>query len=529
MQPTRFTERQGLQRGEARPFNWCRPTRAREDTDMTVDRNTVRKGPRLGLYAIALVSAASVPVHADSHLELQQVRTSVSTYDLSEGGTLDALGALSAALEERLDDRDVEREARFLRAAVSADLLFVATYRADDTVRERLCALWGSDGSDLRQRIDEALSASDGIYREPAQRMVRRLSLIDNTGRMKWDELGHATGSWRQAATIRKAARALDQGDGSQLLSTLGKDPCEGVARGCTPLFMPFDTASRQRMAGLRSLGAAMAGLRRAEREGDPLARLIKDDVRADFAAIRALSVRPSPRLREGVKVDAELANVEPVPVGLLVHVTEEVVEYGYLPTVRLDDDGELVASSVGAPTLPELASVSLPRHYRPYMRPISDVVDAFRSNEGSDMVVGVTTDHDVPAHVVGRVLISLRRAGLDRAAMVARGAEGVALGVPLRVVVGSEAESMRPRPDVQVRVRLGGYSLKLGAWSLDIPRVKREAGFRFDTDSLQQRVSRRKIRSAAVSFMGDVAVGNVMAAMWRVAPASDRLNVVMP
>lgn len=489
----------------------------------------MRKGKCLGFYAIMLVGIAGVPVRADNHIELQQVRRSVAAYSLGEGGTLDTLEALSAALNGGIDDHDVEREVRFLRAAVSADLLFVATFRADDTVRERLGDLWGSDGSDLKQRIERSLAQADGIYRGPAERMARRLSLIDNTGRMKWDELANATGTWREAALIRKAATDLEQGDGSAVLAALGQDPCRSVARGCDALFMPFDAASRRRMAGLRGLGAAMAELRRAQREGDPLAGLIMADVSADFESLRTLSVRPSPRLREGVKVDAELAKVEPVPVGLLVHVTKEVIEYGYLPTVKLDEQGELVATSVGTPMLPELASVSLPTQYRPYMKPLKDIVGALQAREGADIAVGVTTDHAVPAHVVGRVFLSLRRAGHERAAIVARDADGVALGVPLRVVVGPEVDSMRPRPDVQVRVRLGGYSLKLGSWSLDIPRVRRETGFRFDTDSLQQRVSRRRIRSAAVSFMGDVAVGNVMAAMWRVAPDADRLNLVMP
>lgn len=476
---------------------------------------------------LVLICAPAVSAHAEGGLALQEVRTSVASYDLGAGGTLDTLATLTAALADGVREPDVEREVRFLRAAVSADLLFVATYRADDRVRERLSALWGSDGGDLTQRIADALAAADGIYRDPARRMARRLSLVDATGRIRWEALKDASGSWREAALLRRAAEGLKSRGAEQVLEGLADDPCAGVAGGCETLFMPFDAVSRRRMAGLRELGAAMASLRRAEAAGDPLAQLIADDVALDFASVRQLSFRPSPRLREGVRVDAELAKVVPVSIDLLIHVTDDGVEYGYIPRISVDAAGELIATSPGKPSLPAVASVPLPSRYRPYMRPLPAVVEALRV-QAADAKVGVTTDHAVPAHVVGRVFLSLRRAGHESAAMLGRGKQGIALGVPLRVVVGTEADSMR-RPDVQVRVRLGGYSLKLGGWQLDIPRVRRDTVLHFDTDSLQRKVSRRRIRSAAVSFMGNVAAGNVVAAMWRIAPDADRLNLVMP
>ncbi|MDD9943010.1 MAG: hypothetical protein OXU20_18360 [Myxococcales bacterium] len=483
------------------------------------------------LAAVLVVLCGRGGARAEGVELLQRVRLGVASYELTEGGVVSIIAELTDFLERASDeDQNLVREVAFLRAAASADLLFIAAYTGDDGLRSRLAEAWHYPES-LRADVLAALRQADGIYQPPARRIERAMALIASDGELAEDGIGGVSGSWRDIMRLRQGAMALDSAAGpEQVLSTLGKDPCAGIEGGCDELFMTFDGHSRAALAGLQGLGKAMGRLRAAREQGDPLVGALAEDLERNYARIARVELRLRPMLRPGAHVEAEGDKLGRVPVDLLVLLYEDSLQYGYVPRVSLDQDGKLATHASAVPSLPKTKSVRYPAEFRPFMRPISVVVDALRSDDvdPSTMAVGVTVAPGVPSHILGRALLSLRRAGFDKPAIIGPGQRGGPQGVPLRVMAASEVEALRPQPQVLLRVRLGGYSLRMGFGLMDIPRIRGDKGFSFDTAALEDRVSRRKIRSAAVSFMGNVAVENLLAAVWRVAPEGNSLNFVV-
>lgn len=486
-----------------------------------------------GLMVFLVLLCGQAPVEADSEVMLQRVRLSVAKYDLADGGIMQVLGEMAEALRQSDNSESVQREMQFLHGAVSADMLFLSAYRNDDGLRAQLIENWSSDAARIKADIVTSLQTCQGIYREPAQRIIRRLAIIADDGSLNWESLANASGSWRDIALLRVAAKAVTDGETNAVLRRFGKDPCADIKGGCNPLFMTYDGESRATMAGLLGLGQAHTRLSLAEQQGDPLSAALTEEIEADYASVATVSLRLVPMVRSGARAETKEARPNRVPVDLLVHLSAEYLEFGYVPRVRLNDKGELESVVDREPALPRMARVDYPKSFRPFMRPISEFVDALqdRGEIAQDVSVGVSAEPGLESHILGRVFLSLRRVGFDQAAVIGRGQEGLAFGIPLRVLAGEEADQMQPKPDIEVRVRLGGYSLKLPNGLVnDIPRVRYDdKGYRFDTETLYRQVRNRKIRSAAVSFMGTVAVENLMAAMWRVAPEQSALNLVMP
>ena len=82
--------------------------------------------------------------------------------------------------------------------------------------------------------------------------------------------------------------------------------------------------------------------------------------------------------------------------------------------------------------------------------------------------------------------------------------------------------------PDLKLRVRLGGYSLDVGHGVTDIPRIRDESGLHFDVTALRARAAARTPRSAAGSFMPDVATEQVLLALLQIAPSKSPIDLVI-
>ena len=491
----------------------------------------MRKWRFLLLAAALVVLCAQPSARAHSEDALQSVRLRLSSYDLGEDGIIRVLEELPHFVAKLPDkDETIAHEVRFLRAAVTADLMFAAAYTGDEQLRARLNAVWHTPTS-LIGAVNAELEAAGGIYRAPALRIAHSLQLLGSDGQLTAGEVPAAGGSRRDMLLLRRGAAALNGASAPEaVLAELGQDPCAHPQEPCAPRFQPLDKQSRLALAGLLELGQAVARLRSARAQGDPLVDVLAAGFELDFERIQGVQLRLRPRLAPDRHVQAEGNKPKPLPIDLLLTLTDSAVHYGHVPRVQLNARGQLQTCMSPDPTLPTTHTVRFPKTLPSAMQPIPELVDALSADvlDQSGRTVGITAAKGVQAHLLGRVMLSLRKVGYERTAAVGASSNGDTQSVALRILVAREANALRPAPQVQLRVRLGGYTVNMGRNTLDIPRVREAGGFRFDTDSLTRSLGRRAIRSAAVSFMGAVAVEDLLAALWRVSPTDEALSLIV-
>jgi hypothetical protein len=171
---------------------------------------------------------------------------------------------------------------------------------------------------------------------------------------------------------------------------------------------------------------------------------------------------------------------------------------------------------------------VAFPTTFAPSIRPISELAASLEAaiGEHRDVSVALGATPDAPAHLIARVLHSVRGAGAHAAWLLARSQDGAAMAVPMEVVT---TEDPTKPASLYLRIRLGGYTVKMGNQEGDIPRVKLEDGWRFDLASLDAAVAGRTVNTAEVSFMGDLAAQHLVEAAFRVAPENNALRLVIP
>jgi hypothetical protein len=326
---------------------------------------------------------------------------------------------------------------------------------------------------------------------------------------------------------LRSLARALRDGaDPMQLLGALGSDPCaEG---SCEGIHAQLDPESRRAADALRAAGEAVEALRRAARAGDPFARELAGEVEAAALTLRGVALTPVPRLPAGVDLPL-VAQGAPARPDMVLIVGERSLRYGFAPRLQLADGGEVALTTPHEPTLPATKELPLPASFRPYMTPMEAVTQLLDRHdaEGQKLTVAVGATDDAQAHLLGRVLLSLRQSGRDGAWLLARSEGDFARGARV-ALVSKRSDDLRDAP-LRVRVRLGGYSLHVGGDYHDIPRIRDDQGLRFDLVTLERELSSQHVARADVSFMADVASGNLTPAVFGVARRSDAVRLVFP
>jgi hypothetical protein len=489
--------------------------------------------PRAALIALCLTLAMSTIASGRAHAALPgllAIRAALEHYriDGSAGDTLAVLTQLSHALAGNELDGKGKLEARFLRAAVGTDILVLARGRRDPALEQALARALQTQQA-LPALLDSELAiCATGVYRSLAQQMRGTLALLAANDAPTRALIDGAAGSQRDLLFVRAAVNALEGRDDEAALAALaplGSDPCS--AKVCPAPYDRFVPAARAGVAAFADAGAALERLRAGAAAGDPLALAAQ----ADFAALRnslhARSLLPPALLADAAAwTRADGAALTPTP-ELLVVVSAHGVRYGFASRVRLDEQGALEASSRQEPTWPQLTEIPFVRELHPWIEPVPELV-AFvqRVQKDGPIVAAVSAEPGTTAHVLAHMLLSWKRAGGADVLLLASGATA---GRAQLVQLWSEAETGHEAP-LGVRVRLGGYSLKQGeAPTLDIPRVRTDAGWHFDTDTLDTQMHAQRYPAARVSFMADVAADDFVAAVLHVASACDTVAVALP
>jgi hypothetical protein len=164
-----------------------------------------------------------------------------------------------------------------------------------------------------------------------------------------------------------------------------------------------------------------------------------------------------------------------------------------------------------------------------PYARPIDELVSQAKQlrNNATQWSVGVAVAPGTPTLLWARVLVSLVKAGASQLFVIGRTPQGAFVSAPVHLVQMGYAEPV-PNTELKLRVRLGGYTVKLPDATQDIPRFQDETGYHFDQEGLRRSLSARKLRTAAVSYMGDVAVEQLVWALFCVPPLGQPVELII-
>jgi hypothetical protein len=462
--------------------------------------------------------------------ELDAARRSLVRYELGPSGTLSVLSELSALVARPELAPKPRQEARFLRAAVAGDLLVLARLRHDSALQPALERALGVASGSAFAYIDAELATFSGMnYAGIAAELRREFALAREPRAASLARFQGMSGSQRDLLFLDAVAEAAGGGhEPLGMLASYGEDPCAGVP-ACPAEYAAFDRRGRMAVAALAEAGRAMIRTRAAVDAGDPLAVTAAMEFAELSAALSKLELRPWPAFA----CDACSGSEAPAESGpdLVITVVDKGVRYGFVPRVRLLPTGQLESFGATEPVLPAVADLPFRSAMPPfYIRRMPELVDWLRAtlDEGPDRKIAITAEVGVPSHMLGRALASLKAAGRDEAVLIGRACDGVLRAETIRIVSKEETEAAPA--ELSLRVRLGGYSLRLPerANTQDIPRVRDAQGLRFDTAALSAQLGERSFVSSEVSFMFDVPSDQLTAALLAVAPKSRSLELLL-
>ncbi|MCG8557339.1 MAG: hypothetical protein MJD61_18935 [Proteobacteria bacterium] len=465
----------------------------------------------LATQLLVAVASANGPV-------LERARVGLARYDLQGDRTVGMLQELSEFLVGDAPQRAL-LEARYIRAVATIDMLVAARVRSDSELEAKLAAVFAVSPQQLLPKLQQELDEVDrGVYRVSVQEARPVLSLLTGQEAAFFHPRGPRRDLLLAHSVVTKDATL-------QSLASAAPDPCP-EQRSCAPPYAGLDAPSRRTLAFLQEADRALRRVKRATSQGDPLGRALAREIENASARLRSLEV-PINASPEALTASA-FGRTEPVRGDVLVRVSAKELSYGFAPSARLGDDGTILFSAPGQPRLPARRVVRLPRDFKPWIGPIAEVERALRpSLSESTLTVGVSVVGSLKAHVLARVLLSLRRAGGTDLRLMGRTKDGALAGVPVRVVWGKEIKEL-PESALGLRLRLGRFSLRKAQTSIQIERIRVDGRRRFDFETLAAKVGRPP-RSASLSFMANAPAGTLVTSAFHIVPKRGPVTLLVP
>jgi hypothetical protein len=364
---------------------------------------------------LLVLVAMGTCLHATSALaqrvpakELREARDRLRDYEPDTA--LDVLASLSRFLAAPGDRRATQdrHEGRFLRAVTAADLLLLSGRPGFGLLDGRVAAALGVPAEALREHLEQELGALEfgrfrPIVEDARAALASRADDADESGR----------GPRLDLQRLTRVAAALKAEDPVEALARIARDPCEPGP--CEDSAYALSARSRRALSAFQTGLQAAARLDLAADYGDPFSRAAEHEVEALGAElVRArLHLRPRPEAGLGGLEGRRDADVF-VTITARGFVVQSAVDYGLrggvVRVVSPDGCGRRVeipfSSAIGKriAAVTELAR-ALPR--------------------GCGESVAVAGEDEVEAHLVLRVLESVRSAGLKFAGLAGVDAGG--------------------------------------------------------------------------------------------------------
>jgi hypothetical protein len=450
---------------------------------------------------------------------LLSARAALSHYDLRPTGTTTQLAALGRYAREHAGERESD-EAKFLQAAVASDLWFVAEITEDPQLKAAILGSLGVEESALQEHLARALrECAHGVYLQAAE---QALAAIQGST----DAVDRATHDTRSDTLLLRSAANKLAGEASLgELAALGRDPC--AAAGCAPAYADLDARARRAVWYLEQVYAADQRLQSAAKNGDPLADALLPSVAVLRGKLQSRRVQLSMHITPELSANTPDTHGKLPLLDALFFMRGMDVLYAQLPSAQLGDQGVTRVDAEHAP--PKLQALVTLKDAVPYARPIDELVTQAKQlrNGAAQWTVGMAVTPGTPTLLWARALVSLVKAGASRIFVVGRGEHDALTSVQVHLVQMGYAEPV-PNTELKLRVRLGGYTVKLPDVTQDIPRYQDDTGYHFDQAGLVRALSPRKLRTAAVSYMGDVAVEQLIWALFSVPSLPQPLELII-
>jgi hypothetical protein len=472
-----------------------------------------------GLTMLLLASGWTGTAMADppTSPDLLAARRELASYDL-HGGTLEVIRSLGEAM--RTHEGANQREARFLRAVATTDLLLVARGHHEPERFAEIAAAFGVEESALYAELDRELARLEMVVYAEVARDCRWALRVIRSEHVAPEVLRDGEGERRDVLYVNAVVDALGEPDEIERLARLGTDPCGGYPN--CPL-AAFADEGRRAANALREANTALTRLETIADAGEPLTRALAAVVAADGALLRTTQITPTPRLPDDVAIAMIGEHGSPAQLDAIVVVTPSAIRIGYVPTVRVQGDS-FVVTSQHEPALPQFEDVRYSDDGRAAIAPFDSLAPRFAALHERGVRVGLAASGEVPALTVTRMLITMMRANMSVPELVGRGAHGEVRTVPVaNLVMGEEVT-----PPLALFVRMGGYTLNRGQSSIDIPRVRGANGLRFDVASLEQRARAAGRVPASLRYMSAVDWGTVVDAAFHLRSEPGPLSLVL-
>jgi hypothetical protein len=468
-----------------------------------------------GLALLALLTGAPCVGVAQAPDPLQRARLALREYDLGGADTTDVVASLTQLLATS-PTGERAREARFLRAVVSADLWLLTASGDEGGVRARLAAAWGVAQDALPEAIRAELAPlRTGLYREAAEDAFAALDDA-STPALPPEAPTHTR---RQARVLVSIATQLAEAeDPAAVLAPLADDPCPGPA-ACEPPYVHFGPQGRRAIAAMTRIVALATAMERVAGLGDPFASAFRARHRA-FAepslAPRDWGSRVAPASVSGRAIEADGAIV----------VAADHLRVGCVPTVRWDTDGrpQALASSAAILGSREQSRLIIARTLSSTaeLTPLRSILE--RTLSGARRLA-VIVEPGAEGRVLSIVLRTLQAAGRAPTALAAVAPEGTVHGVTVESVATSD-----PGGDesLGVFVREGGLTVRRRGVSTSLPRLRVGERWELDLPALARLAGEGQERRIGLRYMaGADASAIVRAAL--VAAGSERSVIVVP
>ena len=447
---------------------------------------------------------------------LLSMRRALSHYDVSPCATAAQLGLLAQYAEEHAKEPEAA-EALFLRAAVAADLAFIAQIKGNSDLNAAVAQNFGGDPTQLTARIIQALQeVARGVYKEPANAAIKAL-------RESGEQPGAAPGTRSDALLIRRAITDAKAPNARERFAALGQDPCAG--QKCTPDVESLDLASRKALWYLSMVAEAEKRLEKTAKLGDQLAEAVLPILRDARKELPDSPIQFLPDVKAlAISWPAAARLIAPLPVQHLLFVSPSELSFATPSEARIGAEGTSIESSENVfPNRKKLADL---QRQSTTVKPIPEWVSAFEQLKGqnSNWSVGVVPAAGTPAHLLARVMVSLAQAGAQTTQLLARSEQGQLASVPMHVVFAGLRAPQAP-VDLTLRVRMGGYVLRMGDNEVELSRTSDN---RYDVAGLGRALSRRRFQTAGLSFVADVPVEILIDAVALLPPSDNAVQLLL-
>lgn len=429
--------------------------------------------PRLILAASLLAAAFAAPGSAQAQLEHPEVRRARERLVPYGPTTLDAiaeLGRIIDAAARRIDRVD----ARYLRAVAATDLLLLHHLGEGGATPDQVAGALGVAPEAVTTYLHEELTdVAAGPYFAESMDALRAIEVIEGGRPSAWDGQSSRRDVLQVLELFRRAEGPIAE------LAALGHDPC-GRGR-CERPWSYFDEEGRRAVDALTRAHRMLHRLQTRVRAGDdPLAAAIGE--RLDGLRDRLANLELAPTANWGYLLQTPTvvleARGETTTPAAVLHVDTDRLRLVPTPRVRLVD-GEPVL--VG-----EVRAMPMPTNRRAFITALDEVV-AWLAEIDVEGPVALSVHPDVEALTMWQVIASADEANTDLTRLAVVDGHGRLHTRPFRVA------DTAPSTGAQVFVRLGGYSVRTGAESLRLPRMRTDSGWVHDRQGLRQAVGRQE------------------------------------